>query len=114
MTKQYVRAALGALLLSVSTTLFSQNVSINTTGTAAETSAILDLSNGNVAGTTGFLPPYVTLPATATTFGLSGTSATSGGILVYNTNANLEGPGLYTWSTSSNSWVFLGSGITGL
>lgn len=41
---------------------FSQNIAINTSGAPANSSAILDLSNG-VGNTLGFLPPAVSLTA---------------------------------------------------
>ena len=96
------------LLGGVSSTLFSQNVAINTSGNSPYTSAILDLSNQNTVGTFGFLPPYVTLTA-LTTFGLSGTAAQSNGIIVYNTGGAVTA-GLYYWNNAGSTWVAIGGG----
>jgi len=94
-----------------------QNVAINTAGNIAETGAILDLSNLNTVGTTGFLPPYVTLTHATTLAPLAGTAATLSGLIVYNTSASvangLSGPGLYYWNNSIPSWVYLGVAPSG-
>lgn len=97
-----------AILCGVSYTLFSQNVAINRSGNGAYASAILDLSNNNIAGTVGFLPPYVTLTSLST-FGLSGVPAQSNGIIVYNTGGSVPA-GLYYWDNTTPTWVPMGGG----
>ncbi len=96
--------------MSVSITLFSQNVAINTSGTSGYVSAILDLSNQNTAGTVGFLPPYVNLNLPLTTFQLSGTAAQSNGIIIYATGAGTAPAGLYYWNNAGTTWVAMGGG----
>jgi hypothetical protein len=96
--------------------LKAQNVAINTSGNAAYTGAILDLSNNNLAtGTVGFLPPYVTLTSATVLAPVAGTATQLSGLLVYNTSAStslgLSGPGLYYWNNAlaTPSWVYLGA-----
>jgi len=108
-----------ASFLIASSALFAQNVAINTSGNAAYTGAILDLSNNNTVGTVGFLPPYVTLTNATTLSPLAGTAAQLSGLLVYNTSTSvasgLSGQGVYYWyydaTTPANSvWRYLGPG----
>ena len=94
------------LLFALSATT-AQNVAINTSGSAANASAILDLNTGN-AGNVGFLAPQAalvsitdvaTIPAPAT------------GLIVYNTNAamtNGSGTGYYFWN--GTDWIFFSQG----
>jgi hypothetical protein len=94
-------------ILLYAASLNAQNVAINTSGNSAYVSAILDLSNNNIVGSVGFLPPYVTLPASG--FGLSGTASQSNGLLVYNTGGPLSA-GLYYWNNTTATWIPMGGG----
>ena len=95
----------------------AQNVAINTSGNAAVTGTILDLSNNLTNGTTAFLAPYVSL--TSLTVLAPVTGAGPSGLLVYNTNASLapDGIGYYFWTgstgTPANTWVYLYNTGTG-
>ena len=86
----------------------AQNVAINTTGTAANSSAILDLSN---TANLGFLPPQVALTGTNSA---SPITSPATGLIVYNT-ATVGGgfavsPGYYYWNGASWSVIYTGSG----
>ena len=95
---------------------FSQsNVAINTTGTPAVASAILDLNSGN-SGTKGFLPQKVSLTATNATAPVTSPAT---GLLVYNTATagttptNVV-PGYYYWNGSLWARILNSSKVTGL
>jgi hypothetical protein len=94
------------MLLIMQGVVHGQNVAINTTGAAADPSAILDLNSGN-NGTKGFLPPQVALTA-LNAAGPVTSPAT--GLVVYNTATagttptNVV-PGYYYWNGST--WVFI-------
>jgi hypothetical protein len=92
--------------------LFCQNVAINTSGNAAYTSAILDLSNQNTTGSVGFLPPYVTLTG-LNSFGLIGTASQSNGLIVYNTGGTVPA-GLYYWNNGGGAWISMTGGVSSL
>ena len=78
----------------------AQNVAINTTGNAADGSALLDVDASNK----GFLMPRVALTGTSDVATISGTEAT--GLLVFNTASVSDvTPGIYYWSGSV--WVRL-------
>lgn len=86
--------------------VFSQNVGINTTGALPHASAILDLNTGN-NGTTGFLPQRVSLTATNVA---SPITSPATGLMVYNTNTAGTSPtnvipGYYYWSGSA--WIYM-------
>jgi hypothetical protein len=116
MKNKYISGILFTLGMSVTCTLFSQSIAINTSGNAADTSVLLDLSNRNTPGNSGFLPPYVTLTSSTVLSPISGSSSQLSGLLVYNvstsTAGGLSGPGLYYWNNSLTpaSWVYLGGG----
>ena len=85
------------LFLLLSTVVFSvvhaQNVGINATGAAPNTSAILDVS----ATDKGFLIPRVALTQTTSNAPIGATIITS--LLVYNTaTVNDVTPGFYYWN----------------
>src|ERR1700733_10174675 len=83
------------LLCSMSFVISSQNIAINTSGSAANTGALLDLSNNNATtGTAGFMPPHVTLTNASLLSPVAGTAAQLTGLIVYNTSA----------STSNGLW----------
>jgi hypothetical protein len=88
---------------------YGQNVAINTTGTPANSSAILDLSNtGNLA----LLAPQVSLTNVATLAPVPG--AGPAGLIVYNTNAATtggSGTGYYFWN--GTQWNYLSTGSAG-
>jgi hypothetical protein len=107
MFKSLVKFSFVLVLVSSSFLLYSQNVAINTSGNIPYVSAILDLSNNNIVGNVGFLPPYVTLPASG--FGLAGTASQSNGLLVYNTGGSLAA-GLYYWNNTTGAWVAMSGG----
>jgi len=86
--------------------LFSQNVAINTTGTAADNSSMLDVSATNK----GILVPRVALTATTD---LVTVATPANSLLVYNTatagvpSATEVTPGYYYFNTASNRWIRL-------
>ncbi|HTA28000.1 MAG TPA: hypothetical protein VK809_09430, partial [Bacteroidia bacterium] len=108
MKKFYFKYALIALFISVSPAIFSQNVAINTSGNNAYASAILDLSDHNLAGLVGFLPPYVNLNTPLTSFQLTGIASQSNGIIIYSTGAGTAPAGLYYWNNITGTWVAMG------
>ena len=78
----------------------AQNIAINTSGSAADPTAILDVAATNK----GMLLPRVTLTGTSDVATISGTEAT--GLLVYNTASVSDvTPGFYYWNGSV--WVRL-------
>lgn len=105
------RLALALMLFyfSMPQNLFSQNnIAINTSGSAANTGALLDLSNNNAAtGTAGFMPPKVTLTNASLLSPVTGTATQLAGLIVYNTSGStsngLWGAGLYYWT--GGAWV---------
>jgi hypothetical protein len=99
------------LLLSnlVCSFVFAQNVAINSSGAAANASAMLDVSSTN----TGVLLPRVALTSTNNTAPIT-TPATS--LVVYNTatsgaGANIVTPGFYYWN--GTAWVRFSSALQG-
>jgi cytolysin (calcineurin-like family phosphatase) len=102
-----LRYSLLALLAITTFVARSQNVAINTTGTAANASAILDLSN---TASLAFLAPQVALTNAATLAPVPNPGPA--GLLVYNTNnsfANgLNGSGYYYWNGAG--WLVLSTG----
>ena len=77
---------------------FAQNISVNTSGAAADPSALLDVAAANK----GFLIPRVTLTGTTDVATIAGTEATS--LLVYNTASVSDvSPGFYYWD--GGKWV---------
>ena len=101
-----MRIILILLLFPAGSRLFSQGVSINNTGAAANASTILDLNTGT-SGTKGFLPQRVVLTAS----NVAGPVASpANGLLVYNTvsagiTPNNVTPGYYYWDGTSSTWV---------
>jgi hypothetical protein len=86
------------LLVIVGAVAHGQNVSFNSTGTAPNSSAVLDLS-GCTNG--GFLIPYVTTPNITAGGTLQPTNPLPNSLLVYNTTNNC----FYAYYTGSSSWV---------
>ncbi len=98
-----------------STSVFSQGIAINTSGTPAVASAVLDLNSGN-SGTKGFLPQRVSLTA-SNVAGPVASPAT--GLLVYNTatagtSPNNVVPGYYYWDGTKWVRIITSSKVTGL
>ena len=89
--------AAGFLLSSIIS--FSQNIGINTTGNAADPSAMLDV----VATDKGILIPRVSLTSTTDVATITGTEAVS--LLVYNTNAGMTGGSIGFWYWDGSKWV---------
>jgi uncharacterized protein (TIGR02145 family) len=99
---------------------FSQNIGINTTGVAPNSSALLDISDSGAINIKGLLIPRVTY---AQRTDPNGGLLTSGllpqaaqGLVVYQTDAGIEGEGFYynTSTTTTPFWVYLSStGATG-
>ncbi|TAL57638.1 MAG: hypothetical protein EPN85_13585 [Bacteroidetes bacterium] len=84
---------------------WAQNISINTTGAAGNTSALLDVDDGT-ANNVGMLIPRIALTDVATQAPIGGTAPAS--LVVYNTSAtttNGSGPGYYYWSGSK--WLYI-------
>ena len=85
---------------------FSQGVAMNTSGTPAAASTVLDLNSGN-AGNKGFLPEKVSLTASNVAAPITSPAT---GLFVYNTatagtTPNNVFPGYYYWNGSM--WVRL-------
>lgn len=88
---------------------YSQNVAINTTGSAANLSSMLDVSSG-ASGTLGLLIPRMT---NAQRTGIVTLPAAAQGLVVYQTNAvgsSLEGFYYNTSTTTTPAWSYLTSG----
>ena len=99
-----------ALLIGISTSVFAQNVGINTTGAAPSANAILDLNTGN-SNNLGLIIPNVTLGASLSTFTPPiAHAATAGdkGMMVYNSSSANQPVGYYCWS--GTSWTASGGG----
>lgn len=92
---------------------FSQNISVNTSGAPANSTAILDIGNGNTitgGDTKGLLIPRVALTQTSSNSPIGAGIATS--LLVFNTaTINDVTPGYYYWDGSQ--WVRATGGPTG-
>jgi hypothetical protein len=91
------------LSLLVSTSAFSQNVAINSTGAAANPAAALDVNIANK----GILIPSLAL--TSTTVWAPVTGAATGSLMVYNTATagvvpNNVTPGYYYWNPAVPRW----------
>lgn len=83
-----------------------QNISINTTGAAANASALLDVDDGS-ANNVGMLIPRIALSNVATQAPIGGTAPAS--LIVYNTSStttNGSGEGYYYWN-GSNKWIYI-------
>jgi len=96
-----IKLSLACATMILSTSVFAQNVAINTTGLVANTSAMLDISSTN----SGLLIPRVALTATNLAGPIAG-PATS--LMVYNTATASAGitavaPGYYYWDGAQ--WV---------
>lgn len=91
------------LSLLITTSAFSQNVAINSTGAAANPAAALDVNIANK----GILIPSVAL--TSTTLWAPVTGAATGSLMVYNTATagvvpNNVTPGYYYWNPAVPRW----------
>ena len=108
MLKNTLINGLTIILLGLSTSLFSQNIAINTTGALGNASAILDLSN---TGSYAFLPPQVALTNVSTLAPVPGPGPA--GLVVYSTTAPAGGggTGLYFWD--GIKWNYLSTGGAG-
>ncbi len=98
--KNFYVIVLFAIVFSVNN-MFSQSVSINTDGSNADASSILDVK----ATDKGVLVPRVSLTDVTSA---SPVSSPASGLLVYNTNATVtggHGVGFYVWNGSS--WIKL-------
>ena len=101
--RKYVLVLLFMFFLVVS---FSQNIAVNTSGNAADASALLDISATNK----GLLIPRVALTITTSNVPVGAGIATS--LLVYNTaTVNDVSPGYYYWG--GTSWVRATGGAIG-
>lgn len=99
---------------------FSQNISINTTGTVAHTSALLEVGEAAnlIAGgdTKGLLCPHVALTGITD---VATIATPANGLIVYNTNAamtNGNGVGLYFYCSSgcaTTGWKFMSAADNG-
>jgi hypothetical protein len=105
MNNKILRNFLLGLLVIISSTAFSQNVSFNSAGTTPNTSAVLDLS-ANTNG--GFLVPYVTT-TDISTGRLAPVAGMPLSLLVYNTTNNC----FYAYYTGTSSWVSVYCGCSG-
>lgn len=116
MNNKFIVSLLFLLCLLFNRSLFSQNIAINTSGAAANASALLDMDASNM----GLLIPRVALTITSSNAPIGAGVATS--LLVYNTaTVNDVTPGFYYWngswirlSTGSGSgWALSGDALTG-
>lgn len=96
--KKHVLVALAIVQLTIISKTFSQNVSINTTGSAADTSAMLDISSQSK----GILIPRMTYAQKIAIF------SPADGLLVYQTDA---GKGFYFYSTITSNWNLLAGSV---
>lgn len=107
--KLYVKVlAISIGLVSLSNTFHAQNVGINTSGSNADASSMLDVS----ATDKGILIPRVAL--TNVTNSATPVNSPAAGLLVYNTNAAVtggSGVGFYFWSGSV--WTKMATGNFG-
>src|ERR1700722_5620005 len=113
MKKNYCGNFFIVLLSIISLATEAQNVGINTTGTAPNAAAILDLNTGN-AGTMGFLPEQVALTATNAALPLT---LPPTGLFVYNTatagvSPHNVVPGYYynAGTAAAPNWVLVVAG----
>ncbi len=111
----FVKCALMALCMSVSSTLFSQsgNISINKAGNPTSNPTILDLSDPSNSHL-GLLLPTVTFTSS---IDVTTIPSPKQGLMVYNptlsTSNGLSGAGFYYWSGSQ--WIYLrNSGNSGV
>lgn len=103
---------LASFISSMYMTAKSQNVSINTTGSTGNATAILDLNTGNTftsPNAKGMLIPNVSLTSTTDITTVAGPVNS---LLVYNTNAGItgvgaNGVGYYYYSTGAAKWINL-------
>jgi len=105
MNKTISKVGLFLLFISISSTLFSQSVSINSTGATPSPNAVLDLNTGN-SNNQGLIVPNVTLGASLGTFNPPiANAATSNdvGMIVYNSVSTHQPIGYYYWNGST--WV---------
>ncbi|MBI3502887.1 MAG: hypothetical protein HY063_13940 [Bacteroidetes bacterium] len=106
--------------VSIRFSVISQNISINTTGNPANSSALLEVGeNANLTAggdTKGFLCPHVSL---ASITDVATVASPANGLIVYNTNAamtNGNGVGLYYYCSSGCSttgWKFMAAANNG-
>ncbi len=86
-----------SLIVLTISSIFSQNVGINSTGATPNTSAMLDI----VSTSSGLLVPRMTnAQKNAITVG-----ATQDGLLVYQTDAGTKGIGFYYYSNAAAAWL---------
>ncbi len=106
MKKMNLVSILACLLIIVNTGSYSQNVGINTSGSAPDPSALLDIDATGLTPKKGVLIPRVALASTSDGVTISN-PATS--LLVYNTGTGLSSAGYYYNSGTSGSpvWVQL-------
>lgn len=101
-----------ALFLLVSTAYLSKaQTGISAAGTAPDAAAMLDV----IATDKGFMVPRVALTALNAAGPVTGLSATSTSLLVYNTATagtapNDVTPGFYYWNNATTSWIRILSG----
>ena len=94
----------------ISANCFSQNIGINTTGSTADVSAMLDI----VASDKGLLLPRVSLSSNTDAATISGTEANS--LIVFNTNGSMtsgNGKGYYYWDLPTLKWIYLAAASNG-
>ena len=92
------------------TYIAAQNIAINTTGTAADVSAMLDI----VASDKGLLLPRISLSSNTDASTVSGTEANS--LIVFNTNGSMtngNGTGYYYWNSTGSYWMYLAAASNG-
>ena len=102
--------ALCFLTLITTAVCIGQNVAINTTGAAADVSALLDI----VAADKGMLIPRVSLTSNTDAATISGTEANS--LIIFNTNGsmtNANGIGYYYWDLPTLKWIYLAAASNG-
>ena len=102
------RSVIIAFLLLLSAVAFSQNVAINSTGTAANASSMLDISSG-ASNTLGLLIPRMT---NAQRTGIVTLPAAAQGLVVYQTDG-VQGFYYNTSITTTPAWSYLSAATAG-
>ncbi len=98
------------IALSAQATCHAQNIAINTSGAAANVSAMLDI----VASDKGMLLPRVSLTSNTDAATISGTEADA--LIVFNTNGSMtngNGKGYYYWDLPTLKWIYLTAASNG-
>lgn len=103
-------SAFCVIALVITKMCYGQNIAINTSGAAANVSAMLDI----VASDKGMLLPRVSLTSNSDAATISGTEADA--LIVFNTNGSMtngNGKGYYYWDLPTLKWIYLAGASNG-